>query len=84
MEIGDAEAARHLFEGLVNTFSASDKLFLAEAYERLGQLHEAAGRTREAIFYHQKLVQAWANADDPLRARRDAAQARLEALRAAE
>ena len=79
--MGDPEAARYLYEGLVHTFAPPDKLFLAAAYERLGQIHETAGRVDDAVFYYEKLVRAWDDADPALGPRRDAALARLEALR---
>jgi tetratricopeptide (TPR) repeat protein len=84
MESGDPEVARYLFEGLVHSFSPPDKLFLAPAYERLGQIHEAAGRRDDAVYYYEKLVQAWEGADAPLQPRRDAALTRLDALGAAD
>ncbi|HSG09474.1 MAG TPA: hypothetical protein VLA36_14025, partial [Longimicrobiales bacterium] len=81
-ELGDPELARRLYEGLVGSFTPSDKLFLASSLERLGQIHDAAGRTEDAIFYYEKLVRMWADADDELVPRREAAARRLEALRA--
>jgi tetratricopeptide (TPR) repeat protein len=81
-EIGDPDAARYLYEGLVHTFAPPDKLFLAPAYERLGQIHEAAGRYEDAVFYYEKFVRAWDEADPALQPRKEAAASRLAALRA--
>jgi len=81
LEMGDLEAARYLFAGLVESFAPPDKIFLANAYERLGQIHERAGRTADAVFYYDRFVNAWANADAELQERRSAVQARLDALR---
>jgi tetratricopeptide (TPR) repeat protein len=78
--LGDQESARRLYEGLLGPFNPWDKLFLAPSVERLGQIHDAAGRTEEAVFYHQKLVRLWADADEELWPRREAAERRLEAL----
>jgi tetratricopeptide (TPR) repeat protein len=80
--MGDTAVARYLFEGFVHGFSPADKIFLASAYEQLGRIHEAAGRRAEAIFYYQKLAGAWEAADAALQPRREAALARLAALRA--
>lgn len=81
LELGDPEAARYLYAGLVESFAPPDKLFLANAYARLGQIHERAGRTEEAVYYYDRFVKAWANADPELGERRSAVQARLDALR---
>jgi len=78
---GDAEAARYLYAGMVEGFTPPDKLFLASAYERLGRIHEEAGRTDEAIYFYERLLAAWVDADPELHARRDAVRQRLEALR---
>ncbi len=82
LERGDREVARYLYEGIVNAFTPADKIFLANAYERLGQLHEAAGRRDEAIDYLEKLVRVWNGADPELADRLRAARERLAALRA--
>jgi predicted TPR repeat methyltransferase len=82
MELGDPEVARYLYAGLVEGFTPPDKLFLANAYVRLGEIHEAAGRTDEAIFYYEKLVRARVDADAPQAAEREMVQERLDALRA--
>jgi hypothetical protein len=79
--IGDPEAARYLYAGLVEGFSPPDKLFLANAYDRLGQIHEAAGRTDEAIYYYDRFVKAWADAYEAQQPRRQAVAERLARLR---
>jgi hypothetical protein len=50
------------------------------AYERLGRIHEEAGRTADAIYYYERLVGAWADASAPLIKRRERVQGRLDAL----
>lgn len=82
-EMGDREVARYLYAGLVEGFAPPDKIFLANAYERLGQIHAAAGRADEAIYHYDRFVRAWATADEEQQPRRRAAQSRLEALRSA-
>jgi len=66
---------------MVQGFTPPDKLFLASAYERLGRIHEDAGRTDEAIYFYERLLAAWVDADPELHARREAVRQRLEALR---
>ncbi len=64
--------ARAFYEGLVNDFAPPDKLFLTASYERLVRIHEAAGRTREAIYYRDRFVQEWVDADSALVPEREA------------
>jgi hypothetical protein len=82
VELGDPEVARQHYEGLVASFTPSDKFFLATAYERLGRIHEAAGRVDQAIYWYGRFVQSWADADAPLIPSRRAAEQRPETLRA--
>jgi tetratricopeptide (TPR) repeat protein len=82
LELGDPEVARQLYEGIVLPFEPTTKLFLVDAYERLGRIHEAAGRVREAMDYYDRFVRCWADADAALVPRRRAAEDRLDALRA--
>lgn len=82
LEVGDADVARGLYEGIVMSFAPSDKFYLASAYERLGRIHEAAGRADEALRWYQRFVGAWAEADAALVPARRAVEARIEALRA--
>lgn len=79
-DFGDPEVARYLYAGIVEGFAPPDKLFLAPAYERLGQIHEAAGRTEEAREYYRRFVRSWSYADEDLSPRVEEARARLEAL----
>jgi tetratricopeptide (TPR) repeat protein len=53
---------------------------LAPAYERLGTLYEQRGDTQKAIYYYNKLVELWANADPELQPRVDAARRAIAAL----
>jgi tetratricopeptide (TPR) repeat protein len=57
-----------------------DPLYLARAYERLGQLHEERGEAEEAIKYHSLFVELWAEADPELQPRVEAARAALARL----
>ncbi|MGD2122675.1 MAG: serine/threonine-protein kinase [Gemmatimonadota bacterium] len=57
-----------------------DPYYLARAYERLGQLHEARGEMEEAVRYHTLFVDLWAEADPELQPRVEAARQALEPL----
>jgi tRNA A-37 threonylcarbamoyl transferase component Bud32/TolB-like protein len=81
LALGDPAVARQFYEGLVASFTPSDKFFLANAYERLGRIHEAAGRADEAVYWYDRFVRSWAGADATLTASRRAVEQRLEALR---
>lgn len=81
LELGDPEVARALYEGLVASFTPPDKLYLASAYERLGRIHESAGRTSEAIYWYDRFVGAQAGADASLAPGRRAIESRIAALR---
>jgi len=81
-ELGDPEVARQFYEGIVLPFEPTTKLFLVDAYERLGRIHEAAGRVSEAMYYYDRFVRCWTDADAALLPRRAAVKARLDALRA--
>jgi tetratricopeptide (TPR) repeat protein len=83
LEYGDPEAARLLYAGLIEGFAIPDKLFLVHAHERLGQIHEAAGRLEEALYHYGWVVGAWSNADPDLQARVAAVRERLAELREA-
>jgi tetratricopeptide (TPR) repeat protein len=82
LELGDPEVARQFYEGIVFPFEPTTKLFLVDAYERLGRIHEAAGRVSEAMYYYDRFVRCWADADAPLVSRRQAVERRLDALQA--
>lgn len=81
LERGDPEVARQFYKGLIDSFTASDKLFLTVAHERLGRIDEKAGRTQEAIHDYERFVRAWAGADAALVPTRKAVEAGLEELR---
>ncbi len=81
LELGDPEVARQFYQGLVDTFTPSDKLFLPVAYERMGRIDEAAGRTPEAIRDYERFVAAWAGADSALAPLRTEVEAKLEKLK---
>lgn len=59
----------------------SDAIFLARAYERLGQLHEARGEVEKAIKFHTLFVELWSEADPELQPRVEAARTALERLK---
>ncbi len=82
LERGDPEVARYFYEGIVNDFAPPDKLFLVSSYERLGRIHEAAGRTLQAIYYYDRFVKDRVDADSALIPQREDVQRRLDALRA--
>jgi tetratricopeptide (TPR) repeat protein len=60
----------------------NDPYYLARAYERLGQLHEAQGEVEEAIRYHILFIDLWAEADPELQPRVEAARQALARLQA--
>lgn len=79
-EIGDREVARHLYDGFVDPFAPPDKIYMAPAYERLGQLHDAAGRPDEARRAYRRFVQLYAHADEDQQERVAEARRRLAEL----
>lgn len=81
VEWGDPEVARGIYEGFVRGFAPTDKFYLAAAYERLGRIHEVAGRVDEALRWYRRFVGAWEGADAALVPTRRAVEARIEALR---
>jgi tetratricopeptide (TPR) repeat protein len=81
LELGEPEAALQYYDGLVRSFTPSDKFFLANAYEALGRIHEAAGRADEAVYWYDRLVRSWESADASLLPTRRAVAQRLAALR---
>ncbi len=52
----------------------------ARSYERLGQLYDEQGDLESAAKYYAMFVELWANADEELQPRVQAAQARLEEI----
>ena len=57
-----------------------DPFYLARAYERLGQLHEERGEVEQAMEYHTRFVELWAEADPELQPRVEAARGALARL----
>ncbi|MEX2180049.1 MAG: protein kinase [Gemmatimonadaceae bacterium] len=57
-----------------------DPVALADAYERLGQLHEMSGNHQRAAHYYTRFVDLWKNADTELQPRVGEARRRLANL----
>ena len=57
-----------------------DSTRLGSMYERLAQLYDEKGDLENAVRYYALFVEMWAEADEELRPRVQAAQARLEAI----
>ncbi len=57
-----------------------DALYLASVTERLAQLYDERGDLDKAALHYARFVELWADADDVLRPRVDAAQRRLEEI----
>jgi len=53
---------------------------LAPTHERLGELHDEAGNLDEAAQHYARFVELWTEADEELRPRVHAAQARLDSI----
>ncbi len=53
---------------------------LGPTHERLGQLYEEAGELESAATHYARFVELWADADEELQPRVEAAQARLEEI----
>ena len=53
---------------------------LAAIYERLGGLYELKDETERAVFYYEKFVELWKNADPEFQPRVDAARRAIERL----
>ena len=82
---GVADSARVLYERYITTpyfdrLFSMDQVFLAPAYERLGELYEAQADPESAATYYAKFSALWQDADEGLRPRAEAAQRRLEAI----
>jgi tetratricopeptide (TPR) repeat protein len=60
--------------------ASTDWWALAAAYERLGGLYELKGETEEALFFYNRFVGLWENADPELQPRVDAARRAIERL----
>ncbi|MGQ0639864.1 MAG: BTAD domain-containing putative transcriptional regulator [Gemmatimonadaceae bacterium] len=61
--------------------SAFDRVFLAPSHRRMGELHERAGRTAEAIEHHEKFIGLWKDADPELQPLVDDTRERVARLR---
>jgi hypothetical protein len=65
-----------------DAFPLEDARARAEIYLRLGELHEAAGKTRQAMEHYGRFVELWAQADPPLQSHVAEVKRRLQHLRA--
>jgi tetratricopeptide (TPR) repeat protein len=82
---GDADSAITLYERYIDTpyirrLYFLDQLFLADAYERLGQLYEAGGDSESAAESFRNLVALWEGADEELQPRVRRVRSRLDEL----
>ncbi len=81
LQRGDREVARGLFRGLDESWSPFDIYHRPVAYQRLGEIAEADGRTAEAIEWYSRLIDLWRDADPSLVPMRTALQQHREDLR---
>ncbi len=81
LQLGDRDVARGLYRGLDESWSPFDMYHRPVAYQRLGEIAEADGRTADAIEWYSRLVDLWRDADPALIPARTAIQQRREALR---
>lgn len=70
------------FLGTPDPFPIEDARSRAQLYRRLGELHEAAGSTRQALEHYGRFVELWAEADPSLQPQVAEVRKRLERLRA--
>ncbi len=86
-QAGQPDSAIAYFEHYVTTpvlyRAYGDHLHLPYAYERLGQLYQEQGEPEAAIYWHQKFVDLWEDADPELQPRVEAARESIAALTAA-
>ena len=84
LESNRPDSAIAVFTRLVETPDLfrvnSDAGELGPTYERLARLHDEGGDLDEAAKYYAALVGLWADADQELQPRVEAAQARLEEI----
>jgi tetratricopeptide (TPR) repeat protein len=82
--LGMRDSAIAYYEGYVeadwNSRLNWDDNTLAPTLERLGQLNDEAGDLEQAVLYYARFVELWADADDELQPRVQAAQARLDEI----
>jgi tetratricopeptide (TPR) repeat protein len=84
---GQRDSAIYYYEKYVTSKrfqSATQKhaFELAHAFRRLGELHEEAGRTKEALQRYRDFVKLWKNADAPLQDAVKQTQERIAKLEA--
>jgi len=82
-EAGNADSAIAVYERFLDTpwyNRTGEDGRRGPILERLGQLHDARGDLEDAAKYYAMFVELWADADDVLQPRVQAAQARLEAI----
>jgi tetratricopeptide (TPR) repeat protein len=60
--------------------AATDAMFLAGTYKRLGELYEAKGDKDKAAFYYARFVDLWKDADAELQPRVSEVRKRLAVL----
>ena len=73
---------RYLSSSSVLLANSAHPRLLAQAYRRLGELHEDAGHTKEAIQRYGDFVELWKNADPALQPAVKAARERIARLQA--
>ncbi|MGQ0766922.1 MAG: BTAD domain-containing putative transcriptional regulator [Gemmatimonadota bacterium] len=61
--------------------SAFDRVFLAPAHFAMGELHEKAGRTEEALHHYEAFIERWNDCDTELRPRVEEARQRVARIR---
>ena len=73
---------KYLASSSVLLSSAAHARLLAQAYRRVGELHEDAGHTKEAVQRYSDFVALWKNADPSLQPAVKAARERIARLQA--
>ncbi len=73
---------KYLASSSVLLSNAAHARLLAQAYRRLGELHEDAGHTKEAVQRYSDFVALWKNADPSLQPAVKAARERIARLQA--
>lgn len=71
---------RYLQTPWLDRLDNSDWWTLAAIYERLGGLYELKDEPERAVFYYEKFVELWKNADPEFQPRVDAARRAIERL----
>ncbi|MGE0554937.1 MAG: protein kinase [Gemmatimonadales bacterium] len=77
---GDTTVARALYRGFDESWSPWDIYHRAIAYQRLGEIAEAEGKSAEAILQYNRLLELWQDADPAFADRCDAIKRRRDAL----